>query len=160
MFWKGNFNSSISFLFLSISLIDSAIFLTVSAFYTLFFNRSIGWLRPDSSVRVYSVSVRVSSGLRGGDGHDMGDRTDRRQPLHHRVSTIKSVSMVHPLEGEDAVGCRVNVSSFIQHPELCEKARRTPIQRTWQQLKMSGRSHSHTSTTVTTTYCQLSFCVV
>ena len=31
----------------------------------------------------------------------MGEATDRRQPIQHRVSPVKSVSMVHPLEGED-----------------------------------------------------------
>ena len=53
VFWKGNFKSSTSFIFLSLSVIDSAVLLTVSAFYTLLFSRSIGWLPPDSNIRVY-----------------------------------------------------------------------------------------------------------
>ena len=39
--------------------------------------------------------------LEGEDTFDMGEATDRHQPLHYRVSPVKSVSMVHPLEGED-----------------------------------------------------------
>ena len=32
--------------------------------------------------------MHVSSDANGSTGLDMGDRTDRRQPLHHRVFTI------------------------------------------------------------------------
>ena len=39
--------------------------------------------------------------LEGEDTFDMGDSTDRHQPLQHRVSPVKSISMVNPLEGED-----------------------------------------------------------
>ena len=68
------------------------------------------------------ASLRVSSGLHGGDRHDMGDCNDRRQPLHHRVYRV---SMVHPLDGEDTAGCRASLSSCVQHPELWQEARRT-----------------------------------
>ena len=46
----------------------------------------------------------------------MVDGTDRRQPLYHRVSTAKGLSVVHPIEGEDTVGCRVSHGSHVQHP--------------------------------------------
>ena len=46
----------------------------------------------------------------------MGDGTDRSQPLHHRVSTVKGVSVVHPLEGGDTIGCRASISNHVQHP--------------------------------------------
>ena len=46
----------------------------------------------------------------------MVDGTDRRQPVYHRVSTVKGLSVVHPIEGEDTVGCRVSPSSHVQHP--------------------------------------------
>ena len=52
----------------------------------------------------------------GGDGHDMVDGTDRRQPIHHRVSTAKGDSVVHPIEGEDTVGCRASLSSPVPNP--------------------------------------------
>ena len=39
--------------------------------------------------------------LEGEDTFDMGDATDRHQPIQHRVSPVKGVSMVHSLEGED-----------------------------------------------------------
>ena len=58
----------------------------------------------------------VASTQDGRAGHDMGDGTDRRQPVHHRVSTAKGVSVVHPLEGKDTVGCRASLSNPVQHP--------------------------------------------
>ena len=47
----------------------------------------------------------------------MGDATDRHQPIQHRVSPVKSVSMVHPLEGEDTfdMGDATDRHQPIQH---------------------------------------------
>ena len=39
--------------------------------------------------------------LEGEDTFDKGEATDRHQPIQHRVSPVKSVSMMHPLECED-----------------------------------------------------------
>ena len=55
----------------------------------------------------------------------MGDGTDRRQPLHHRVSSVKGVSMVLPFQGEDTVGCRAILSNLVQHPADLQEPRRT-----------------------------------
>ena len=60
--------------------------------------------------------MRVAYKLHDGVGHDMVDGTCRRQPIHHRVSTVNGVAVVHPIEGEDTVGCRVSPSNPIQHP--------------------------------------------
>ena len=54
----------------------------------------------------------------------MDDGSDRRQPLYHRVSTVKGVSMLHPLEGEDTVGCRARRSSPAQYPADLQVPRR------------------------------------
>ena len=48
----------------------------------------------------------------------ISDSTDRGEPLHHRVSTIKGASMVHQYEGEDRVGCRAPLSCSVQHPDV------------------------------------------
>ena len=55
----------------------------------------------------------------------MVDGTDRRQPIHHRVSTAKGDSVVHPLEGEDTVGCHARISSPVQHPGDIQLPHRT-----------------------------------
>ena len=54
--------------------------------------------------------------LEGEDTFDMGDSTDRHQPLQHRVSPVKSVSMVHPLEGEDTFYMAVNRYTIVCLP--------------------------------------------
>ena len=51
VFWKGNFKSSTSFLFLSLSLIDSAVLLTVFTCYIVQLDVYIDWLPHD--VRIY-----------------------------------------------------------------------------------------------------------
>ena len=47
VFWKGNFKSSTSFLFLSLSLIDSTVLLTVFTNHIVFFDTIIHWLPHD-----------------------------------------------------------------------------------------------------------------
>ena len=51
VFWKGNFKSSTSFLFLSLSLIDSTVLLTVFTNHIVFFDSIIRWLPHD--LRIY-----------------------------------------------------------------------------------------------------------
>ena len=54
VFWKGNFKSSTSFLFLSLALIDSALLLTAFPVYTLMnFAVYTGWLQGVLSVNPY-----------------------------------------------------------------------------------------------------------
>ena len=54
IFWKGNFKSSTSFLFLSLSLIDSALLLAVFPYYTVMaFVEYTGWLQGYSSLKPY-----------------------------------------------------------------------------------------------------------
>ena len=54
VFWKGNFKSSTTFLFLSLSLIDSALLLAVFPFMTVdAFVDYTGWLQGYSSLRPY-----------------------------------------------------------------------------------------------------------
>ena len=64
------------------------------------------WVKLLIAVNRYTIvsPLRASQWctFEGEDTFDMGDgSTDRRQPLHYRVSPVKSVSMVNPLEGED-----------------------------------------------------------
>ena len=54
IFWKGNFKSSTTFLFLSLSLIDSALLLTAFPYTTVdAFVDYTGWLQGYSSLRPY-----------------------------------------------------------------------------------------------------------
>ena len=63
--------------------------------------------------------IPVASGANSSDGHDMGDRTGRRQPLHRRLFAVQGVAIVHRLEGEEAVGLRASLRCAVQHPEVC-----------------------------------------
>ena len=54
IFWKGNFKSSTTFLFLSLSLIDSALLLTVFPSFTVMtFVEYTGWMQGYSNVKPY-----------------------------------------------------------------------------------------------------------
>ena len=56
VFWKGNFKSSTSFLFLSLSLIDSALLLAeLSIYSTYYFVEYTGWLQFYSSLNPYLI---------------------------------------------------------------------------------------------------------
>ena len=89
-----------------------------------------------STTLFYSVLVSNSPGK---DRRNMGDSTGSRQPVHHRLSTIQGVSMVHSFEGEDTVGCHAHRSCSVQHSEICQtphlilyhKHARTTALRTW-----------------------------
>ena len=50
VFWKGNFKSSTSFLFLSLSLIDSAVLLTVFASWIVFVDDNFDWLPHELNI--------------------------------------------------------------------------------------------------------------
>ena len=60
VFWKGNFKSSTSFLFLSLSLIDSAVLLTVFTCYIVQLDYNIGWLSRDLLIYLEVCAYPVS----------------------------------------------------------------------------------------------------
>ena len=55
VFWKGNFKSSTTFLFLSLSLVDSALLLAVFPFSVMAFVDYTGWLQGYASLRPYFI---------------------------------------------------------------------------------------------------------
>ena len=63
----------------------------------------VGWLLHNTPVY---CSIHWSSAHDDEGGHDMGDIIGRSKSLHHRVSTVKGISVVHRLEGEDTIGSR------------------------------------------------------
>ena len=62
-----------------------------------------------------TIHMRCFHTLLRSHGHHVDDSTDRRQPLYHRVSTVKGVSVVHQLDGEETVGCSACICSSVQH---------------------------------------------
>ena len=116
VFWKGNFKSSTSFLFLSLSLIDSAFLIATFPEYSVSaLVEYSGWQEGFYSIKpflkVYGLFIRTTT--------KTATSASRRQPLHHRVSTAKDVSVVYHLEGKDTVGCRASPSGWVQHPDSC-----------------------------------------
>ena len=66
----------------------------------------------------------MASGEYSSDGHDMGDRTGRRQPLHRHLFAVLGVAVVHRLEGEEAAGRRASIRCPAQHPDVYQVSRR------------------------------------
>ena len=80
------------------------------------------WVMQLIDINRYSIvclQLRASQWctLEGEDTFYMGDATDRHQPIQHRVSPVKGISMVHPLEGEDTfdMGDATDRHQPIQH---------------------------------------------
>ena len=65
------------------------------------------------------IHICVSSTLSGSHDYHVGDTSDRRQPLHHRVSAVKSAHVVHQFEGEDTVGCRAPLCCSVRQCSHC-----------------------------------------
>ena len=120
VFWKGNFKSSTTFLFMSLALTDSVVLLTAFMIYsiksvstymsgkTFFPSYTIIGLHIFAAV-LYVVSHTI---------HHVDDSTDRCQPLYHRVSSVKGVRVVHQFQGEETGGCSACLSYSIQHRNL------------------------------------------
>ena len=66
-----------------------------------------------------TIRIRCFYTLLRSRGHHLDDSTDRRQPVYHRVSTVKGVSVVHQLDGKETVGCRACLCSSVQHHNVC-----------------------------------------
>ena len=49
----------------------------------------------------------------------MGDSTDRHQPLHHRLSSVKGVTVVHQFQGEDTVGRHASLCCSVHQRRHC-----------------------------------------
>ena len=120
VFWKGNFKSSTSFLFMSVSLIDTALLLisfpltTVTAFvnYT-------GWLQGLSTISPYLTVY----------GYPLAKTAKMSTAwMTVLVAVNRYIFVCLPLKAsewctlskfEDTVGCRPNISGCVQYPEVC-----------------------------------------
>ena len=127
IFWKGKFNTTTSFLFMCQSLTDSAVLLSAFvwssiAHFDVYTGSKKGFWKLYPYIIVYVGPIPSTTG--GSDGDGVGDGPGRCQPLRHRVSTVKSVSVVHDFEGEDTVGNGASVIHSIQRTNVCRGRRR------------------------------------